>query len=658
MAGLVFGNRFKVEAQLGKGSFGEIYQGRDSFNRQEIAIKLEPLECKYPQLSYEYRCYGLLHHVPGLPKVYWYGKEHGYRAMVMELMGPSLDQLFTARGRKFSLQTVCALAEQLITRIEGVHGQGLVYRDIKPDNFVIGRGKMVRQVYIIDFGLSKPYIDFKTKLHIPYSDNHKLTGTARYASINAHFGVHQSRRDDIEALGHMLIYFMRGSLPWQGLQPLTKNREDHYRHIGQVKRDTPIEQLCAGLPPEVAEYLRYARSLEFDQRPNYEYLRELFRSIFKRLNRPFEGFDWEESVSAGTDASSDPALLPPVHQPVPPGYTQMLQQAQQQQQAQAQQAQASASVQPARGSTTALTTAGDADSILDKYSEARKQQQQHQQAQLKRADAKNASTATIVGSAAAASTSGLAVLLPSPTHTPAPAPTGSVPANMPLMAVGSPSLSGFSMLTLASPMTAAAPSNAPPPSAPSSGAALSKSLALSRPGTSASPSARHPQHQHLYVHPQHHQQQLDLSLTTAANAGSLAGTQPHYVRSYSPSPYQQPHPQPSQHFTISQTIRHHQQQAALAHAQAQAHAQMQMQAAAAAQHQHQAVLLPVPMTGASTTSSSFFNSPGVSPNGSAPGSSGGSNSQGSPSVAAGAAIAYSVGHGQSPRGYHVVTTRR
>lgn len=197
-----------------------------------------------------------------------------------------------------------------ISRIEFIHTRNFIHRDIKPDNFLMGLGKKGNLVYIIDFGLAKKYRDSRTHQHIPYRENKNLTGTARYASINTHLGigkfinapcekrvltdvccVEQSRRDDLESLGYVLMYFNRGSLPWQGLRAATKRQK--YERISEKKMSTPIEELCRGFPAEFATYLNYCRTLRFDEKPDYSYLRQLLRNLFHRQGFTYDYvFDW------------------------------------------------------------------------------------------------------------------------------------------------------------------------------------------------------------------------------------------------------------------------------------------------------------------------------------------------------------------------------
>ncbi|KAG2460622.1 KC1D kinase, partial [Polypterus senegalus] len=279
-------------------------KGTDIAAGEEVAIKLECVKTKHPQLHIESKIYKMMQGGVGIPTIKWCGAEGDYNVMVMELLGPSLEDLFNFCSRKFSLKTVLLLADQMISRIEYIHSKNFIHRDVKPDNFLMGLGKKGNLVYIIDFGLAKKYRDARTHQHIPYRENKNLTGTARYASINTHLGIEQSRRDDLESLGYVLMYFNLGSLPWQGLKAATKRQK--YERISEKKMSTPIEVLCKGYPSEFATYLNFCRSLRFDDKPDYSYLRQLFRNLFHRQGFSYDYvFDWNMLKFGANRAAED-----------------------------------------------------------------------------------------------------------------------------------------------------------------------------------------------------------------------------------------------------------------------------------------------------------------------------------------------------------------
>jgi len=178
----------------------------------------------------------------------------------------------------------------MLSRIEYVHSRYILHRDIKPDNFTIGQGSKQHKVYVIDFGLAKKYVSRDGK-HIPYKEGKSLTGTARYASVNTHLGIEQARRDDLESLGFVLLYFLRGSLPWQNMR--ANNKKEKYQKIMEKKLGTPIDVLCKGFPSEFTTFVTYCRNLKFEEKPDYNYLRGLLKDLFVKSGYEMDyQYDW------------------------------------------------------------------------------------------------------------------------------------------------------------------------------------------------------------------------------------------------------------------------------------------------------------------------------------------------------------------------------
>ena len=335
--------QFILCEQIGSGSFGVIYSAKDVLSRAKVAVKLEPISAKHPQLNYEGRVLNWIHSpqgsspssssvpctldtpvaVPrlspsqGFPSPLWTGSVGSYICLVQSLLGPSLEDLFTANGRNFSLSTTCRLGVSMLDRLQLIHEKGFIHRDVKPDNFLMGPrdeggsnsigdgGTCKDSLYCIDLGLSKRWRD-NTGLHTPERMGKSLTGTARYVSINAHGGCEQSRRDDLEALCYVIAYFLRGSLPWQGIR--ARDKVTRYGIIHSRKVQTTPEALFQGHPKQLSTLLNYARSLSFANAPNYDYCKSMLREAAGGAGD--SPFDWEVRAESPGGPFTDHRLAP------------------------------------------------------------------------------------------------------------------------------------------------------------------------------------------------------------------------------------------------------------------------------------------------------------------------------------------------------------
>jgi serine/threonine protein kinase len=295
----VVNGRWRLDKRIGFGSFGDIYVAADKQNGKTYAAKIEKANTKYPQLKFENKVYRAMYTYNGFPRAHWMGdslltlnsKTEKHNVLIMDRLGDSLESLYTSCDRKFGVKTVCMIGIQIVNRIQSLHSEGYLHRDIKPDNFLIGSGdrsgKDGSVIHMIDMGLAKA---FKTSNggHIPMKEGKRLTGTPRYASINTHNGFEQSRRDDLESLCYILIYFLKGRLPWQGMQGSTK--ADKYDQIRKKKIEMTPEKLCKDLPEEFINFLNYVRKLEFTQEPDYKFLKKLLQLCCQRVES--RKIDW------------------------------------------------------------------------------------------------------------------------------------------------------------------------------------------------------------------------------------------------------------------------------------------------------------------------------------------------------------------------------
>lgn len=310
MSDRIVGSHYKLKRKIGSGSFGEIHVAENVKTHTLVAVKLEPLNSPSPQLEYEAKIYSILVGGTGIPRLHWHGITENQNVMVIDLLDKSLEDLFKRCNRKFSLKTVLMLADQMLSCIEFIHNKNFIHRDIKPDNFVMGTGKFANQVSIIDFGLAKKFRDPKTHIHIPYIEGKSLTGTARYASVNALRGYEQSRRDDLESLGYVWIYLLLGSLPWMGCE---ENDPDlKYRKICDIKSRIILEDLCLGLPHEFVDYMHTVKNLKFDEEPKYAKYRAVFRNLFIQMDFTYDyKYEWMSNDIINTYSKRTPQFSPP-----------------------------------------------------------------------------------------------------------------------------------------------------------------------------------------------------------------------------------------------------------------------------------------------------------------------------------------------------------
>ena len=300
------GGRYRLGKKIGTGAFGEIFEGTDIFDNSSVAIKLEHNSVKYPQLLFEAK---LLKSIPGtgIPVMHWFGIAGEYNAMVMDLLGQNLEDLYNYCAKNFSLKTILMITIQMIERLKHVHDNHYIHRDIKPENFLIGKDTTAKTIYLLDFGLAKRYRDEYTHIHIPLKENRNLTGTARYASCNAHNGLEQSRRDDMESIAYVILYFFRKKLPWQGLK--CKDKNEKHAKIKEMKMSITPEKLFEGLPKEFADYLTMVKKLGFEDEPAYKSYIQMLNKLFKAKEFEMDyTYDWV-TVKNNTNVLKDASLI-------------------------------------------------------------------------------------------------------------------------------------------------------------------------------------------------------------------------------------------------------------------------------------------------------------------------------------------------------------
>jgi len=363
----------KPRQLIGKGSFGMIYEALDTRTNTLVAIKVEPKQTQFPQLENEYKIYKCLVNAPficttgidvasssssssskkkylyvPIPQVYEFNNTYdNFTIMTMQLLGQDLEELLGIMNRVLQYDTIAVLAIQCISAIQYIHEKGFVHRDIKPDNFVIGslsgKEKDRQRVFLIDYGLTQPFTQEESSSSSSSNNNNKnknnhkpcqqknisIVGTPRYASLNTHYGIEYSRRDDLISLGYVLVYLSKGKLPWQGQGKINRKMQtkketkknnhnnsgdeedeeeeqeeqeqenkderfyeyDKYYKIAQMKESIDITDLCAGTHPGLIPYLQICHDITFSQQPPYEKLKEIFSSSVN-LNA-HRSYEWD-----------------------------------------------------------------------------------------------------------------------------------------------------------------------------------------------------------------------------------------------------------------------------------------------------------------------------------------------------------------------------
>lgn len=292
--------KYELEQIIGRGRFGRVYKGINTKTGEFVAVKLEDKRQESKLLEEAETIKEIRKNCTGVPEIYKTGNSSKWNYMIMSYLGPNLEELFIYCKKSFSLKTSILLSLQIFNIIKGVHESGIIHRDIKPDNFVIGFGESHNKIYLIDFGLSTWYIDKTTMQHNKYEHKHQFTGSFRYSSINNHKGIQQSRRDDLESISYMMIYFYKGKLPWQNIP--AKDKRDKLKKTYDKKKDTKLDELCEGCPKEFKQIIKYIRKLGYKETPDYSFIKYMLNKVRKRnkiLND--RKYDWD--TDKDTDSS-------------------------------------------------------------------------------------------------------------------------------------------------------------------------------------------------------------------------------------------------------------------------------------------------------------------------------------------------------------------
>ena len=301
----LFFSKYKVTNKISEGNYSQIYQVIDTNTNEKYACKIEPKKIENPLLDNEYK---IMDYLRGdyIPSIKLYGSSGEFNILIMQLLGKNLNY-YIEKLQSFSIHTTSMLGYQIINILQYIHLRGIIHRDIKPANFVMGLGLKNLDLYMIDFGFARKYKSMTKSKVYSLTEKHELTGTARFASINAMKGLSQSCRDDLESLGYMLYFFLKGKLPWMGLKE--KNKEDLDRKILEKKIETTEELLGKDLPIQFCEFLTYSKNLKYDEVPNYNLFKGKMMEVICAGNNKFDKiYDWTDINKLKKEEKEEPII--------------------------------------------------------------------------------------------------------------------------------------------------------------------------------------------------------------------------------------------------------------------------------------------------------------------------------------------------------------
>ena len=310
LIGKKFFSRYEIKEKIYTGSEYTIYKSLNTNNNKEFAIKIKrknESNCniniteenevdsddsyhEFNDTKFENESYMLsMLKGFGIPELYSFGYNSNYNLMIMELLGQSLNDLFKLKNKKFSLKTTCMLGIQMIDRIEYIHSLKIIHTNLKPNSFLLGKNSKSHILFLSDFGSARKY--WKSNAHIKFSEGKTNFGSTKFLSGNALNGYELSRRDDLESIAYIIIYFLKGCLPWQGLK--INNKEEKYKKICEIKNQIASKYLCKDLPEQIETFVEYVKKLEFTDVPNYNYLKDLLKKVIEKLGEKIDfWYDW------------------------------------------------------------------------------------------------------------------------------------------------------------------------------------------------------------------------------------------------------------------------------------------------------------------------------------------------------------------------------